>query len=120
MAGSLTEGVPLTHEIQEDRKAWACPRGHGRFGIGEILSATEQSMVREVYRPRLAGTLDNWRVPAIHRAILRGSGIGFFMSFTGCGHILSSFVTIPWRRGWPKGEEFGHGRIEGWPARRRQ
>jgi putative tricarboxylic transport membrane protein len=92
------------------------PVAMGMFGIGEILSATEESMVREVYKPRLRELLTSWaEFRASIAPILRGSGIGFFVGLLpGAAHILSSFVSYTVEKRLAKRpEEFGHGRIEG-------
>jgi putative tricarboxylic transport membrane protein len=92
------------------------PVAMGMFGIGEILSATEESMVRDVYKPRLRELLTNWdEFRASIGPILRGSGIGFFIGLLpGAAHILSSFVSYTVEKRLAKRpEEFGHGRIEG-------
>ncbi len=92
------------------------PVAMGMFGIGEILSATGESMVRDVYKPRLRELLTNWdEFRASIGPILRGSGIGFFIGLLpGAAHILSSFVSYTVEKRLAKRpEEFGHGRIEG-------
>jgi len=114
---TLTGVYRFTHGIRDlyDGLGFV-PVAMGMFGIGEILSATEQSMVREVYRPRLRELLTNWEeFRASIGPILRGSGIGFFIGLLpGAAHILSSFVSYTVeKRVAQRPEEFGHGRIEG-------
>ena len=114
---TLTGVYRFTHGIRDlyDGLGFV-PVAMGMFGIGEILSATEQSMVREVYRPRLRELLTNGEeFRASIGPILRGSGIGFFIGLLpGAAHILSSFVSYTVeKRVAKRPEEFGHGRIEG-------
>jgi putative tricarboxylic transport membrane protein len=92
------------------------PVAMGMFGLGEILSATEENMAREVYRPRLRELITTRKeFRASIGPILRGSGIGFFIGLLpGAAHILSSFVSYTVeKRIAQRPEEFGKGRIEG-------
>jgi putative tricarboxylic transport membrane protein len=114
---SLTGVYRFTHGIRDlyDGLGFV-PVAMGMFGIGEILSATQESMVRQVYRPRLRELLTNREeFRASIGPILRGSGIGFFIGLLpGAAHILSSFVSYTVeKRIARRPEEFGHGRIEG-------
>jgi len=92
------------------------PVAMGMFGIGEILSATEETLVHEFYKPRLRELLPNkHEFRASIGPILRGSGLGFFVGLLpGSAHVLSSFLSyIVEKRLSKKPEEFGTGRIEG-------
>lgn len=92
------------------------PVAMGMFGIGEILSTTEQSVIRVVYRPRLRELLTTWdEFRASIGPILRGSVMGFFIGLLpGAAHILSSFMSYTVEKRLAKRpEEFGTGRIEG-------
>jgi putative tricarboxylic transport membrane protein len=92
------------------------PVAMGMFGIGEILSATEETLVHEFYKPRLRELLPNkHEFRASIGPILRGSGLGFFVGLLpGSAHVLSSFLSyIVEKRLSKRPEEFGTGRIEG-------
>jgi putative tricarboxylic transport membrane protein len=92
------------------------PAAMGMFGIGEILSATGEATVRDVYKPKFRELLPNWKeFKDSIGPILRGSGIGFFIGLLpGAAHILSSFVSYTVeKRIARRPEEFGTGRIEG-------
>ncbi|MGA2959121.1 MAG: tripartite tricarboxylate transporter permease, partial [Thermodesulfobacteriota bacterium] len=92
------------------------PVAMGMFGIGEILSATEDTLVHEFYQPRLRELLPNRQeFRASIGPILRGSGLGFFVGLLpGSAHVLSSFLSyIVEKRLASRPEEFGTGRIEG-------
>jgi putative tricarboxylic transport membrane protein len=92
------------------------PVAMGMFGIGEILSATEDTLVHEFYKPRLRELLPNRQeFRASIGPILRGSGLGFFVGLLpGSAHVLSSFLSyIVEKRLASRPEEFGTGRIEG-------
>jgi len=114
---SLTGTLRFTFGIQElyDGIGFV-PVAMGAFGLGEILSATEEDMVRKVYKPRLRELFPNRiELRASWAPILRGSGIGFLIGLLpGSAHILSSFVSyITEKRLARRPEEFGTGRIEG-------
>ena len=114
---SLTGTLRFTFGIQElyDGIGFV-PVAMGAFGLGEILSATEDDMVRKVYKPRLRELFPNRiELRASWAPILRGSGIGFLIGLLpGSAHILSSFVSyITEKRLARRPEEFGTGRIEG-------
>jgi putative tricarboxylic transport membrane protein len=114
---SLTGTLRFTFGIQDlyDGIGFV-PVAMGAFGLGEILSATEDDMVREVHKPRLRELFPNRaELRASWAPILRGSGIGFLIGLLpGSAHILSSFVSyITEKRLAKRPEEFGTGRIEG-------
>jgi len=92
------------------------PVAMGMFGIGEILSATEETLVHEFYQPRLRELLPNRQEFAASLGpILRGSGLGFFAGLLpGSAHVLSSFLSyIVEKRISRRPEEFGTGCIQG-------
>jgi len=114
---TLTGVYRFTHGIRDlyDGLGFV-PVAMGMFGVGEILSATQESVARRVYRPRLRELLTNREeFRASIGPILRGSAIGFFIGLLpGAAHILSSFVSYTVeKRVAGRPEEFGHGRIEG-------
>lgn len=114
---TLTGAYRLTHGLMDlyDGLGFV-PVAMGMFGIGEILSTTEQSATREVYRPRLRELLTTWdEFRSSLGPILRGSFLGFFIGLLpGAAHILSSFMSYTVeKRLSKKPEEFGTGRIEG-------
>jgi putative tricarboxylic transport membrane protein len=88
----------------------------GLFGVAEILTNVEKTVVREVIKPRLATLLptrEDWRRSA--GPILRGSGVGFLIGILpGAAHIISTFVSYAIEKRLSRHpEEFGSGRIEG-------
>jgi len=88
----------------------------GLFGIAEILTNLEAPEVREIYKTSLRGLLPNredWR--RSWAAVLRGSGLGFFVGvLPGGGAIISSFVAYAVEKRFSKHpEQFGQGAIEG-------
>ncbi len=90
--------------------------GMGLFGIAEVLCNLEAPEVREVYKASLKGllpTLKDWQ--RSWAAVLRGSGIGFFIGMIpGGGATISSFVAYAVeKRSSKHPEEFGKGAIEG-------
>ncbi len=92
------------------------PLAMGLFGISEILLNVEKRIKQEVITTNVRGlfpTLDDWR-RAIW-AILRGTGIGFFLGILpGGGAVLSSFVAYAMEKRISKNpEKFGKGAIEG-------
>jgi len=92
------------------------PVAMGAFGIGEVLSSTEESLVRIIHKVRLRELLPTRQeLRASWRPILRGSGLGFLIGLLpGAAHILSSFVSyMVEKRLAKRPEEFGTGRIEG-------
>jgi putative tricarboxylic transport membrane protein len=114
---SLTGTLRFTFGIQDlyDGIGFV-PVAMGAFGVGEILHSTEESMVREIYKPRFRELFPSRQeLRASWAPILRGSGIGFLIGLLpGSAHILSSFVSyITEKRLAKNPEEFGTGRIEG-------
>jgi putative tricarboxylic transport membrane protein len=88
----------------------------GLFGIAEILTNLEAPEVRDIYKTSLHGLLPNredWR--RSWKAVLRGSGLGFFIGvLPGGGAIISSFVAYAFEKRFSKHpERFGQGAIEG-------
>jgi putative tricarboxylic transport membrane protein len=88
----------------------------GLFGVAEILTNVEKTVVRDVIKPRLATLLptrEDWRRSA--GPILRGSGVGFLIGILpGAAHIISTFVSYAIEKRLSRHpEEFGSGRIEG-------
>ncbi len=92
------------------------PVAMGAFGIGEILSATEESLVRLVHKVKLRELLPTREeLRASWGPIFRGTGLGFVIGLLpGSAHVLSSFVSYTVEKRLAKRpEEFGTGRIEG-------
>jgi putative tricarboxylic transport membrane protein len=92
------------------------PVAMGVFGLGEILAATEESLERDVYKPRFRELLPTRReFRASLGPIFRGSGLGFFIGLLpGSAHVLASFMSYITEKKLAKNpEEFGTGRIEG-------
>jgi putative tricarboxylic transport membrane protein len=92
------------------------PLAMGLFGISEILLNVEKIIKQEILTSKLKGlfpTLQDWRRAT--GAILRGTGIGFFLGILpGGGAVLSSFVSYAVEKRISKTpQEFGHGAIEG-------
>ncbi|MGH7267100.1 MAG: tripartite tricarboxylate transporter permease [Candidatus Rokuibacteriota bacterium] len=90
--------------------------GMGLFGIAEVLVNLEARDVRQVYKASLRGLLpspDDWR--RCWPAILRGTGLGFFIGvLPGGGAIISSLVAYAVeKRVSANPARFGHGAIEG-------
>ncbi len=88
----------------------------GVFGFGEILSETQENLVRNVYKPKIRELLPTRQeLRASWGPIIRGSFIGFFVGLLpGSAHILSSFLSyVTEKRLARRPEEFGTGRIEG-------
>jgi putative tricarboxylic transport membrane protein len=88
----------------------------GLFGVAEILTNVEKTVVRDVIKPRLATLLptrEDWRRSV--GPILRGSGVGFVIGILpGAAHIISTFVSYAIEKRLSRHpEEFGSGRIEG-------
>jgi putative tricarboxylic transport membrane protein len=88
----------------------------GLFGIAEILTNLEAPEVREIYKTSFHGLLPNredWR--RAWKAVLRGSGLGFFIGvLPGGGAIISSFVAYAFEKRFSRHpERFGQGAIEG-------
>jgi len=114
----LTGVLRFTHENKHlyDGVGFV-PVAMGAFGMAEILSSTQEGTEgRKVYKVRLREMLPTRKeFRAALGAIIRGSGIGFFMGLLpGSAHIVSSFLSyLTEKRLADKPEEFGHGRIEG-------
>ena len=93
------------------------PIAMGAFGLGEILAATQESEegrgLQKVRLRDLLPTGEEFR--ASIGAILRGSGIGFFIGLLpGSAHIVSSFLSYLTEKRLSKHpERFGKGAIEG-------
>ncbi len=113
----LTGTLRFTHGIRDlfDGIGFV-PVAMGVFGIGEILSTTEESLIREVYKPGLRELLPNRQeLRASVAPIFRGSVLGFFIGLLpGSAHVIASFLSyITEKKFSKKPEEFGTGRIEG-------
>jgi putative tricarboxylic transport membrane protein len=92
------------------------PAAMGALGIGAILTATDEGLVRIVHRVRLRELLPTGKeLRASLGPISRGTGIGFIIGLLpGSAHVLSSFISyMIEKRVGKRSEEFGHGRIEG-------
>jgi putative tricarboxylic transport membrane protein len=86
------------------------------MGVGEILIATEESLLRVIHKVKLRELLPTRdELRASWGPIFRGSGIGFMIGLLpGSAHVLSSFVSyMAEKRLAKRPEEFGSGRIEG-------
>ncbi len=89
----------------------------GLFGISEVfLNVEEKTQAREIFQTKIKGllpTLQDWKDSA--GAILRGSGLGFFLGILpGGGALVSSFVSYAVEKKISKHpEKFGTGIIEG-------
>jgi putative tricarboxylic transport membrane protein len=88
----------------------------GLFGISEVLLNIELKTKREVFTTKVKGllpTLEDWARSIW--AILRGTGIGFFLGILpGGGAVIASFVCYAIEKRVTKHpEEFGKGAIEG-------
>jgi putative tricarboxylic transport membrane protein len=113
----LTGAMRFTHGLKDLYDGIGfIPVAMGAFGIGEILSSTEESLVRSIQKIKLRELLPSREeLRASWGPIFRGTGIGFFIGLLpGSAHVLSSFAsyTIE-KRIAKKPEEFGTGRIEG-------
>jgi putative tricarboxylic transport membrane protein len=113
----LTGAMRFTHGIKDLYDGIGfIPVAMGAFGIGEILTSTEESLVRTVHKVKLRELLPSREeLRASWGPILRGTGIGFFIGLLpGSAHVLSSFVSYAAEKRLAKRpEEFGSGRIEG-------
>ena len=92
------------------------PIAMGMFGISEILLNIEKKMKISIFEAKLRGFLPNlqdWRNSL--GAILRGTGIGFFLGILpGGGAVISSFASYAIEKRVSKHpEKFGSGVIEG-------
>jgi putative tricarboxylic transport membrane protein len=113
----LTGTMRFTHGIKELYDGIGfIPVAMGAFGFGEILSATEESLVRIVHKVKLRELLPSREeLRASWGPIFRGTGLGFLIGLLpGSAHVLSSFVSYTLEKRLSKRpEEFGTGRIEG-------
>ncbi|MDA8126544.1 MAG: tripartite tricarboxylate transporter permease, partial [Deltaproteobacteria bacterium] len=113
----LTGSMRFTHEIPDLYDGIGLlPVAMGAMGIGEILIATEETLVRVIHKIKFRELWPNRaELHASWGPIFRGSGIGFVIGLLpGSAHILSSFVSyMTERRLAKRPEEFGTGRIEG-------
>lgn len=92
------------------------PAAMGAFGVGEILTSTQESLVRNIHKVRLRELLpDREELRASLGPIFRASGLGFVIGLLpGAAHVLSSFISYTLEKRLAKRpEEFGSGRIEG-------
>jgi putative tricarboxylic transport membrane protein len=99
----LTDGVGIV------------PLVMGLFGISEILVNLEQTLAREVYKPRIKNlwpSLSDWA--QAKWAILRGSCIGFVLGILpGGGAVVATFVAYATEKKIAKEpRRFGKGAIE--------
>lgn len=88
----------------------------GLFGISEILQNLEESLEREVFKPRIKNLWPSLRDWAESRwAIVRGSLIGFVLGILpGGGAVVATFVSYAVERKVARHpERFGKGAIEG-------
>ena len=113
----LTGALRFTHGIKDLYDGLGVlPVAMGAFGIGEVLSSTEESLVRVIHKVRLRELLPTRQeLRSSWGPIFRGSGIGFLIGLLpGAAHVLSSFVSyMVEKRVAKRPEEFGTGRIEG-------
>jgi len=113
----LTGTMRFTHGIKDLYDGIGfIPVAMGAFGIGEILTSTEESLVRFVGKVKMRELLPNRdELRASWAPIFRGTGLGFLIGLLpGSAHVLSSFVSYTLeKRLSKKPEEFGTGRIEG-------
>ena len=113
----LTGVMRFTHGIKELYDGIGfIPVAMGAFGIGEILSSTEESLIRTIHKIKLRELLPNRaELRASWGPIFRGAAIGFPIGLLpGSAHVLSSFISYTVeKRLANRPEEFGTGRIEG-------
>ncbi|MEW6334697.1 MAG: tripartite tricarboxylate transporter permease [Thermodesulfobacteriota bacterium] len=113
----LTGSLRFTHNITELYDGIGLlPVAMGAMGVGEILIATEESLLRIIHKVKLRELLPTRdELRASWGPIFRGSGIGFLIGLMpGSAHVLSSFVSyMTEKRMAKRPEEFGSGRIEG-------
>ena len=113
----LTGTMRFTHGVKDLYDGIGfIPVAMGAFGIGEILSSTEESLVRLVHKIKLRELLPTREeLRAAWGPIFRGTGLGFVIGLLpGSAHVLSSFVSYTLEKRLAKRpEEFGTGRIEG-------
>jgi putative tricarboxylic transport membrane protein len=113
----MTGALRFTHGITELYDGIGLlPVAMGAMGVGEVLTACEESLVRTVRKVRLRELFPTREeLRASWGPIFRGSGLGFFIGLLpGGAHVLASFVSyILEKRLAKRPEEFGTGRIEG-------
>jgi putative tricarboxylic transport membrane protein len=113
----LTGAGRFTHEIQELYDGIGfIPVAMGAFGMGEILSSTEGSLVKHIFKVRFRDLLPTREeLRASWGPILRGTSLGFVIGLLpGSAHVLSSFVSYTVEKKLAKNPgEFGSGRVEG-------
>jgi putative tricarboxylic transport membrane protein len=113
----LTGALRFTHNIKDLYDGIGfLPVAMGAFGIGEILIATEESLVRSVQNVKFRELLPTKKeLNASWGPIFRGTFLGFFIGLLpGSAHVLSSFVSYMIEKRLGKNpEEFGTGRVEG-------
>ncbi len=113
----LTGSTRFTHNIKELYDGIGfLPVAMGALGVAEILSATEESLIRRIHKVRLRDLLPTREeLRASWRPIFRGTGLGFIIGLLpGSAHVLASFVSyMAEKRLAKRPEEFGTGRIEG-------
>ena len=113
----LTGALRFTHGVKDLYDGIGfLPVAMGAFGIGEIMIATEESLVRFVKSVKFRELLPTHEeMNASWAPIFRGTILGFFIGLLpGSAHVLSSFVSyMVEKRLGKRPEEFGTGRIEG-------
>ena len=113
----LTGTMRFTHDLKELYDGIGfIPVAMGAFGIGEILSSTEGSLIRDIQKIKMSELLPTKEeLRASGGPILRGTVIGFFIGLLpGSAHVLSSFTSYTIEKRLAKHpEEFGTGRVEG-------
>jgi putative tricarboxylic transport membrane protein len=113
----LTGTMRFTHGIKELYDGIGfIPVAMGVFGIGEILSSTEESLVRQAYKIRFRELLPSREeLRASWGPVFRGTGLGFLIGLLpGSAHVLASFLSYTLEKRLSKRPEtFGTGRIEG-------
>jgi putative tricarboxylic transport membrane protein len=113
----LTGALRFTHGVKDLYDGIGfLPVAMGAFGIGEIMIATEESLVRFVKSVKLRELLPTKKeLNASWAPIFRGTFLGFFIGLLpGSAHVLSSFVSYMVEKKLGRNpEEFGTGRVEG-------
>jgi putative tricarboxylic transport membrane protein len=113
----LTGTMRFTHGIKDLYDGIGfIPVAMGAFGIGEILTSTEESLVRFVSKVKMRELLPSREeLRASWGPIFRGTGLGFLIGLLpGSAHVLSSFVSYTLEKRLAKRpDEFGTGRVEG-------
>jgi len=114
---TMTGYLRMTYGIKELADGIGfIPVAMGLFGIAEILSSTQDTLVRDVLKPKLRELLPNR--DELRRSwgpIGRGSVMGFFIGLLpGAAHIIAGFSSYALEKKLATHpEEFGTGRIEG-------